>query len=389
MKNSVLIVCGTRPEALKLVPLYFALKEKDISVLFCISSQHTYLLKQVLELFSIEPDYDFNIMQEGQSIAHINATVLLKCSALIQDVKPRLVIVQGDTTTALAAGQAAFYNHVPIVHVEAGLRTYDIHAPFPEEFNRQALSLITTYHCAPTKSAFENLIQEKHKKENILLSGNTIVDTLLAIKEKLDVHEISISSSLKEIINKSKQDNNVIILFTVHRRESFGNVITDIFKTLKDFAITHPDAIIFYPVHPNPAIQESLRFVNLQEVKNIVLLNPLRYEELVFLLDNASFVVSDSGGIQEEAVSLGKTVLVLREKTERIDGVEEGLAHLVGTAAQSIKNALHVAYTRCDRTETFQFRSIYGDGRASRKIVAWLSSRVFFYDNFNKHYVEL
>lgn len=374
MKNPVLLVIGTRPEGIKMIPVYFALKKAQIPVLLCSTAQHTNLLDEVFTLFDVKPDIELSVMKVGQDLFHITESVLNKMKDLIRSIKPSWVVVQGDTTTAMAAAMAAFYERIPIAHVEAGLRTASIHSPFPEEFNRRVIGMIANLHCVPTTLAMNNLLSEKIDKSNIVHTGNTVVDALYMIREKILTHEIEIDPAIKAIV-ASKKIYRQLVLLTIHRRESFGQDIRTILNVVKELALAHPDVLFFYPYHPNPNVMAALDDVDLKDIPNICLSKPVAYKELVYILLHVDWVATDSGGICEESVSLGKPVIILRNETERIEAVWERAAKLVGTQREKLFTAMKQMIEKPMNQN--QPRSIYGDRYAAQKIVNELKSRNF------------
>ena len=317
-ESPVLLIIGTRPEGIKMAPVYRALKRAGIPTVVCSTMQHNQLLTEVLDLFEITPDISLNIMRSGQDLFYLTQAVLQKTKETFLAVQPSLILVQGDTTSSMAAAMAAFYLGIPIGHVEAGLRTDDIQVPFPEEMNRRLISMISTYHFAPTPAAVANLLAHGIARETIFCTGNTVVDALHSIQEKINTRSVSIRPDIKDRVMLSKQKGRDIVLLTVHRRESFNGPIERILRVVKEWAVEHPDTEWFYPYHPNPQVVKAIRNVGLMDMPNLYLCEPVSYKELVYLLDAATYVLTDSGGIQEEAISLGKPVLVLREKTECI-----------------------------------------------------------------------
>lgn len=361
----IVIVAGTRPEAIKMMPVYFALKKAGMPVLFCSTMQHDQLLYDVLDLFQIVPDVDLGVMRIGQDLFYVTQTLLQKMKQFFQKVQPSLVLVQGDTTSTMAASMAAFYLKIPVGHIEAGLRTHDIYAPFPEEMNRRVVSTLASYHFTPTAYATNNLIAEGIKVENIYCTGNTVVDALRIVKSSIADGRITITSSLKERIVQCKSKGPLMLL-TMHRRESFDGGIARVLKTVATFLRKHEHVFCFYPYHPNPFVVDALKSAGLSDLENCFLSEPMSYQDLVYLLDQVDLVLTDSGGIQEEGISLGKTVLVLREKTERQEGVLEGLAHLVGTDQEKIEKHLFEFLHMSSKNRSSM---IYGDGYAAEKIV--------------------
>ncbi len=359
----VLSVFGTRPEAIKMAPVIRELEKHPnfITSKVCVTAQHREMLDQILDLFKIIPDYDLNLMKAGQSPTQVAALVLSQLESILQVEQPDWVLVQGDTTTVMAASIAAFYARVKIGHVEAGLRTFDKWQPFPEEINRKIASVTADLHFAPTKQSRQNLLQEGIPDENILVTGNTVIDALhWVVEQPFELSSLKIPLSL----------NKKLILVTAHRRENFGLPIENICLALKEISECYREEIqIIYPVHLNPNIQEPV-FQLLGNIPNITLLPPLDYLPMVHLMKFANFVMTDSGGIQEEAPGLGKPVLVLRDKTERPEAVKAGTVRLIGTNRKAIvtetinllENPNH--YKRMARAV-----NPYGDGRAAERIV--------------------
>ncbi len=373
-ESPVLLIIGTRPEGIKMAPVYRALKRAGIPTVVCSTMQHNQLLTEVLDLFEITPDISLNIMRSGQDLFYLTQAVLQKTKETFLAVQPSLILVQGDTTSSMAAAMAAFYLGIPIGHVEAGLRTDDIQVPFPEEMNRRLISMISTYHFAPTPAAVANLLAHGIARETIFCTGNTVVDALHSIQEKINTRSVSIRSDIKDRVMLSKQKGRDIVLLTVHRRESFNGPIERILRVVKEWAVEHPDTEWFYPYHPNPQVVKAIRNVGLMDMPNLYLCEPVSYKELVYLLDAATYVLTDSGGIQEEAISLGKPVLVLREKTERMEGILIGGAYVVGSDPEAIRAGMEWAasYPRRVKREVSQ---VYGDGHAAERIVAFIQAK--------------
>lgn len=376
MIKKILIVFGTRPEAIKMVPLVKEFKKySEFDVKVCVTAQHRQMLDQVLEIFGIVPDYDLDIMQAGQDLYDLSSRILLKMRDVLGEYKPDIVFVHGDTTTASIASLAAFYKQIKVAHVEAGLRTGDIYSPFPEEINRQLVDIIASYHFAPTNLSKQNLIKENKSPENIVVTGNTVIDALFLLLDRMQK-----DSRLKDKILTSlnaKYDTNrgkKIILVTGHRRENFGDGFINICEALKTIAIKNPNVDIVYPVHLNPNVQEPVRKI-LSGIDNVRLIAPLEYGEFVYLMSMAHFIITDSGGIQEEAPSLGKPVLVMRNTTERPEAIEAGSVRLVGVDKENI---VLQAQILLDDDEIYQkmsqSRSPYGDGKASVKIVEFIKN---------------
>ena len=380
--KKVLIVFGTRPEAIKMAPIIKKLQidDKTWNVKVCVTAQHRQMLDQVLELFEIEPDYDLNIMQDAQDLYDITTNVLQGMKKVLEDFAPNIVLVHGDTTTTSATSLVAFYKKIKIGHIEAGLRTYDIYSPYPEEANRQITGVLANYHFAPTKEAKKNLLRENKKEKNIVITGNTVIDALF-----LTLNKIKKDKNLeKRIIDKIKSKFSIryplpttnYILVTAHRRENFGEGFLNICKALKEIALKYPKVDIIYPVHLNPNVQKPV-FKLLSNVKNILLIEPLQYEEFVYLMSKAYFIITDSGGIQEEAPSLGKPVLVLRDTTERPEALKAGTVKLVGIDKNKIiKEADILLNDKKEYGRMSKAHNPYGDGKASEKIIKFLQEKL-------------
>jgi UDP-N-acetylglucosamine 2-epimerase (non-hydrolysing) len=374
--KKILIIFGTRPEAIKMAPLVKALQAcpTDFMTQVCVTAQHRQMLDQVLDLFDIQPDFDLDIMQSNQNLYDITASVLLKLKIVLDKYQPDLVLVHGDTTTTLTASLAAFYQRIPVGHVEAGLRTYNLYSPYPEELNRQVTSKITHYHFAPTAGSRQNLLQENIPAEQIVVTGNTVIDALLWVQAQIKAspqRRQQLEAILAKQINFDLESTK-FILVTGHRRENFGRGFENICRALKQIAERQPEVHIIYPVHLNPNVREPVQRI-LMGFPNVHLIEPLDYEPFIYLMSRAYLVLTDSGGIQEEAPSLGKPVLVMRETTERPEAVEAGTVKLVGTASETIiTEVLRLfedsgAYTRMARAH-----NPYGDGQACARIVKTL-----------------
>ena len=371
----ILTVFGTRPEAIKMAPVVHALRKK-VDVKVCVTAQHRQMLDQVLTLFEITPDYDLDIMKPGQDLFDVTSKVLLGIKKILQSENPDIVLVHGDTTTSIAVAMAAFYLRIPVGHVEAGLRTYDINSPFPEEFNRQLTSIITELHFAPTEIARQNLLDERVPDSQIFVTGNTVIDALLSMVEK--ARAINFSDSILEeapFLKQAKADIPRILLVTGHRRENFGQGFEEICHALYDIASKNPDIKIIYPVHLNPNVREPVNRI-LSNIDNVYLVEPMEYLTFIKLMDLSYLILTDSGGIQEEAPSLGKPVLVMRDATERPEAVEAGTVKLVGTNKKTIVAMVNQLlenkelYTKMSRAH-----NPYGDGNASHAICDILVSR--------------
>ena len=371
----ILTVFGTRPEAIKMAPVIRAL-EGNFDIKLCVTAQHRQMLDQVLELFEITPDYDLNIMQPGQDLFDISSNVLLGIKKVLQIEKPDLVLVHGDTTTTMITAMAAFYLQIPVSHVEAGLRTHNINSPFPEELNRQITSRIATLHFAPTKIARQNLLNEKVPDSQIHVTGNTVVDALLSMVEKARIVNFS-DSILKKMpfLKKEKKDLARIILVTGHRRENFGLGFEEICHALSIIANENPNIQIVYPVHLNPNVREPVNRI-LSNLNNVHLIEPMEYLTFIKLMDLSHLILTDSGGIQEEAPSLGKPVLVMRDTTERPEAVEAGTVKLVGTNKNEIVKMVNLLLTDSVLYKQMsKAHNPYGDGKASSIICNVLANR--------------
>jgi UDP-N-acetylglucosamine 2-epimerase (non-hydrolysing) len=368
MSIKILIVFGTRPEAIKMAPLVDALKKQPgIDAKVCVTAQHREMLDQVLELFSITPDYDLNIMKPGQSLSYVTTNILLGLEPILKEFKPHLILVHGDTSTTLSTSLAAFYQQIPIGHVEAGLRTGDLNSPWPEEGNRRLTSAITKLHFAPTERAKENLLRERISADDIEVTGNTVIDALMQVILKLK-NNTQLSNTLADMFPQLDA-NKKLILVTGHRRESFGGGFERICKALAEIARKHSNVQIIYPVHLNPNVREPVNRI-LRNIDNIHLIEPQDYLPFVYLMDKAHLILTDSGGIQEEAPSLGKPVLVMRDVTERPEAISAGTAQLVGTDKNNIINAVEkllqdeITYNRMSCAH-----NPYGDGQSCQKII--------------------
>ena len=357
--KKILSVFGTRPEAIKMAPVVKELESRDgIQSVVCVTAQHRGMLDQVLEIFKIKPDYDLDIMKPGQSLAYITSTVLQGIEEVILKEKPDVVLVHGDTTTAMAAALAAFYQQIPVGHVEAGLRTYDKYSPFPEEMNRQIIDRIADYLFAPTEVSKGNLDGKLNKGQKIFVTGNTAIDAL-----KTTVSE----NYQNEILNWVSDSR--LILMTAHRRENLGEPMRQFFKAIRKLTEEFPDVKVIYPVHLNPKVQETAKEV-FGDSDKVKLIEPLDVLDFHNFMERAYFIMSDSGGVQEEAPSLGKPVLVLRDTTERPEGIEAGTLKLVGTDFENVYNeAKKLLSDKNEYDKMSQAKNPYGDGFASKYIV--------------------
>jgi UDP-N-acetylglucosamine 2-epimerase (non-hydrolysing) len=371
--KKVLIVFGTRPEAIKMSPLVKAFKanREEFNVKVCVTAQHREMLDQVLEMFNITPDYDLDIMERGQDLYDISSNILFGMRVVLSDFNPDIVLVHGDTTTTSTSSLASFYQKIEVGHIEAGLRTKDIYSPWPEEANRQITGVLAKYHFAPTLISKNNLIRENKESKNIIITGNTVIDALFLVLDKIKKDKIlqrDIITQLRESGYSIKKDKK-ILLVTGHRRENFGQGFRDICKALKNLAIKNSDIDIVYPVHLNPNVQEPVNRL-LSDISNIYLIKPLQYEQFLYLMSKSYFIITDSGGVQEEAPSLGKPVLVMRDTTERPEAIKAGTVRLVGTNPKQIeKEAQKLLDSYSDYKLMAQAHNPYGNGKASIKIV--------------------
>ena len=381
--KKILLIFGTRPEAIKMAPLVGKLRiengEWKIGV--CVTAQHREMLDQVLELFEIVPDYDLDIMKPGQDLYDITSNVLLGMKKVLEDFKPDIVLVHGDTTTTFATSLSAFYQKIKVGHVEAGLRTNNLYSPWPEEANRQITGVLANYHFAPTQTSKENLLKEGKEEKNIVVTGNTVIDALFLVLEKIEkdknLQQKIIDNIETQIDNsKFKIQNSKFILVTGHRRENFGEGFINICEALKEIAIKNPDIFIIYPVHLNPNVQKPV-FEILKDVKNILLIGPLEYESFVYLMSKSYFIITDSGGVQEEAPSLGKPVLVMRNTTERPEAVKAGTVKLVGADKEKIvRESGKLLKDKKEYNKMSKAHNPYGDGKACKRIIEFLKARV-------------
>ena len=373
--KKILLVFGTRPEAIKMAPLVKALQKdtEHFETRVCVTAQHRQMLDQVLEVFGITPEYDLNIMAPNQDLYDITAKVLLGLREVLKDFRPDTVLVHGDTTTSMAASLAAFYMQIPVGHVEAGLRTYNMLSPWPEEMNRQVTDRICTYYFAPTEQSRANLLQENIDAKKIFITGNTVIDALL-----MAVDIISTTAGVKEKMAKELQEKGYTvgdreyILVTGHRRENFGDGFLHICKAIKELAALHPEMDIVYPVHLNPNVQKPV-YELLSSLSNVYLISPLDYLPFIYAMQHSTLLLTDSGGVQEEAPSLGKPVLVMRDTTERPEAVEAGTVKLVGTNEEAIvSNVTALLLDKEMYKRMSETHNPYGDGQACERIIAAL-----------------
>jgi UDP-N-acetylglucosamine 2-epimerase (non-hydrolysing) len=377
MIKKVLIVFGTRPEAIKMAPLVKAFQaEAALETKVCVTAQHREMLDQVLAIFSITPEYDLNIMKPGQDLYDVTSGVLMGMKEVLSDYRPDVVLVHGDTTTTIAASLAAFYQKIAVGHVEAGLRTGNIYSPWPEEANRRLTSQLAAYHFAPTQTSKENLLKEKITEKNILVTGNTVIDALFFALKAIhsdDTLKKRVISRINEAYNLDEAKK--LILVTGHRRENFGQGFIDICTALKALAENNPEVDIVYPVHLNPNVQQPVHRI-LESVKNVHLIQPMGYEPFIYLMEKSYFIITDSGGVQEEAPSLGKPVLVMRDTTERPEALEAGTVKLVGTdPGKIIEEAQKLLDDAAAYESMSKAHNPYGDGLACSRIVEFIKGR--------------
>jgi len=374
----ILIVFGTRPEAIKMAPLVKEFKKNSDQFMtkVCVTAQHRDMLDQVLNLFEITPDYDLNLMKPGQDLYDVTSNVLLGMKNVLIDFKPDIVFVHGDTSTTFAASLAAFYQQIKIAHIEAGLRTGDMYSPWPEEANRQLTTQITSYHFAPTAISKENLIKENVNVKNIDITGNTVIDALFLALDKIKYNKLLEKEIIEDLysLNYKFQNNRKIILVTGHRRENHGQGFINICTALREIAVCNSDIDIVYPVHLNPNVQKPVKKF-LSDIDNIYLIEPLQYLQFIYMMDKSYFIITDSGGVQEEAPSLGKPVLVMRDTTERPEALDAGTVKLVGTDTELI---IKEAQELIDNKNTYESMSKasnpYGDGHACKKVVNYIKN---------------
>lgn len=382
--RKIMLVFGTRPEAIKMAPLVkeFQKHSDKFETVVCVTGQHREMLDQVLHIFEITPDYDLNIMKQGQDLYDITARVLTGMRDVLKEVQPDIVLVHGDTTTSTAAALAAFYQQIPVGHVEAGLRTHNIYSPWPEEMNRQITGRIATYHLSPTPLSKQNLLAEGVKEEQITVTGNTVIDALYMVVEKIK-QDKALDAELEEQLKLAGYDVNRLsegkrlVLITGHRRENFGDGFINMCTAIKDLTKKYPEVDFVYPMHLNPNVRKPIHEVfgtDLSNLGNMFFIEPLEYLSFVYLMEKSSVVLTDSGGIQEEAPGLGKPVLVMRDTTERPEALEAGTVKLVGTDYNMIVNEVSLLL---DDKEAYEKMSKavnpYGDGLACKRIVEFLA----------------
>jgi len=375
-KKKIMLVFGTRPEAIKMAPLYHALKAlpDEFDTQLCVTAQHRQMLDQVLKVFEITPDIDLNLMKPGQDLFDVTASVLTGMRDVLRTHMPDALLVHGDTSTTLAAAMAGFYLGVPVGHVEAGLRTHDLQAPFPEEFNRQVASKLTKWHFAPTAFSRQNLIDERVPDAAISVTGNTVIDALFWMLGRIDA-DAQRRSVLEVFLTKQLNfdwQHQRFVLMTGHRRENFGDGFLQICHALQYLAARYPAVQFVYPVHLNPNVQQPVNAI-LADVPNVHLIAPLDYEPFVYLLKHSHIVLTDSGGIQEEAPSLGKPVLVMRDVTERPEAIEAGTVRLVGAdRSRIVANVVELLDNEASYAAMSKAHNPYGDGKACARIISIL-----------------
>ena len=384
--KTILLVFGTRPEAIKMAPLVKKLQSQpeQFKTVVAVTGQHRQMLDQVLRIFDIVPDYDLNIMQANQDLYDVTSRVLVGMRDVLKEVQPDVVLVHGDTTTSTAAALAAFYQQIPVGHVEAGLRTHNIYSPWPEEMNRQITGRIATHHFAPTPLAKQNLLNENVPEDQIIVTGNTVIDALYMVVDKIK-NDAELQKGLSDILRASGYDTNRLesnrrlVLITGHRRENFGNGFISMCTAMKDLSKKYPDVDFVYPMHLNPNVRKPIHEVfgeDLTKYDNFFFIEPLQYLEFVYLMEKSTIVLTDSGGIQEEAPGLGKPVLVMRDTTERPEALESGTVHLVGTNYDKIVGEVStllddaVAYEKMSKAV-----NPYGDGLACCRICEYMADR--------------
>ena len=372
-------VFGTRPEAIKMAPLVLELKRRpELESIVCVTAQHREMLDQVLHIFEIVPDYDLNIMKQGQDLYDVTSRVLLGMRNVLKEVEPDIVLVHGDTTTSTTAALAAFYQQIPVGHVEAGLRTHNIYSPWPEEMNRQITGRIATYHFAPTPLSKQNLVMENIKEAQITVTGNTVIDALYMVVDKIKRDKV-LDAELENVLKQSGYDVNrladgkKLVLITGHRRENFGNGFISMCKAIQTLTQKYPEVDFVYPMHLNPNVRKPIHEVfgkDLSSLGNMFFIEPLEYLSFVYLMEKSNIVLTDSGGIQEEAPGLGKPVLVMRDTTERPEALEAGTVKLVGTDYDKIVNEVSALLENREYYEEMSKAvNPYGDGKACERIV--------------------
>ena len=386
MSKKIMLVFGTRPEAIKMAPLVqeFQKHSEKFQTIVCVTGQHREMLDQVLNLFDIIPDYDLNIMKQGQDLYDVTARVLTGMREILKEISPNIVLVHGDTTTSTAAALAAFYQQIPVGHVEAGLRTHDIYSPWPEEMNRQITGRIASYHFSPTSLSRQNLLKENVKPDRIVVTGNTVIDALHQVVHKIKTDK-ALNMELEQLLKAKSYDVNrlsdgkKLVLITGHRRENFGDGFINICTAIKDLTLRYPKVDFVYPMHLNPNVRKPIHQVfgdNLSNLGNIFFIEPLEYLSFVYLMEKSAIVLTDSGGIQEEAHGLGKPVLVMRDTTERPEALTAGTVKLVGTDCDKIVAEVSALLDNKDYYKQMSMAvNPYGDGLACSRIVNFLTEK--------------
>lgn len=370
--KKILLVFGTRPEAIKMAPLALKLQHysQDFETKVCVTGQHRQMLDQVLELFGLKPDFDLNLMKPGQILSDVTSGVLIGLEQVFEQWLPDVILVHGDTATTFAASLAAYYHKIKVGHVEAGLRTGDLYSPWPEEANRQLTGVLANYHFAPTQSSYDNLIKENVNPATIVVTGNTVIDALLQVKQKVEQDQTLVEQFQQQFSFLEKEKK--LILVTGHRRENFGQGFLNICQALANLAKKYPDIQIVYPVHLNPNVQQPVNAL-LADIDNVYLIAPQDYLPFVYLMNRSYLILTDSGGIQEEAPSLGKPVLVMRDTTERPEAVQAGTVRLVGTEIAAIEQSVAELLENPDvYAEMAAAHNPYGDGTACQQIIQFL-----------------
>lgn len=375
MSKKVLIIFGTRPEAIKMCPLVKAFKKQDsfFETRVCITAQHREMLDQVLSFFDVIADYDLDLMKPNQNLYKLTADIITHLKPVLEDFKPDFVFVHGDTTTTMASSIAGFYSGAKVCHIEAGLRTFDKYAPFPEEINRSITGRIAEYHFAPTQTSKSNLLNENIQEDRILITGNTVIDALQYSSNKVASQDFKDDEidALKLMIDQEKQ----LILVTGHRRENHGQGFINICNALKEIATQNKDVQIIYPVHLNPNVQKPV-YELLQDIDNVKLVNPLSYPAFVWIMNQSHLIITDSGGVQEEAPSLGKPVLVMRDTTERPEAIDAGTVILVGTDEHKIiKETNNLLQNKKFYSQMSKLHNPYGDGKACERIIEFIKEK--------------
>lgn len=369
--KKILVFAGTRPEAIKMAPVLDALLDRNdiFETRLCSTGQHGEMLRQTFDVFGIHPDFELNVMRDNQTLAQLSGRLFPAIDTILENFRPNAILVQGDTTTVMVAAQCAFYRRIPVGHVEAGLRTGNMLSPFPEEMNRRAVSLVANWHFAPTDKARDNLLAEKISADKIFVTGNTVIDALRMMRKKNMIAPPPLPKEIKNVV----LGNKPVVLVTGHRRENFGEGLRNICDALKKLARNFPDANFVYPVHLNPYVRRPV-YALLGETPNIILADPLGYATFVRLMDRAAFIMTDSGGIQEEGAAFGKPVLIMRDTTERPEGIAAGISILAGKNEANIYRVASDFLNYPAKAETFRnIKNPYGDGTAGRQIVSHLA----------------